>query len=72
MGANAGTGKTGVLVERILRLLLKGVQPSSILCLTFTKAAAVEMSTRLNAQLAHWSAIDDKALRKSLSSNWRQ
>ena len=68
VGANAGTGKTGVLVDRILRLLLKGVQPSSILCLTFTKAAAVEMSTRLNAQLAHWSAIDDKALRKSLEA----
>ena len=67
VGANAGTGKTGVLVDRILRLLLSGVAPSRILCLTFTKAAASEMAVRLNDQLALWAVMDNFKLKKSLS-----
>ena len=68
VGANAGTGKTGVLVDRILRLLLSGVAPSRILCLTFTKAAASEMAVRLNDQLALWAVMDNFKLKKSLSA----
>ena len=47
VSANAGTGKTQVLTDHITRLLLEGVRPERILCLTFTKAAAAEMATRL-------------------------
>ena len=50
--ANAGTGKTKVLTDRVTRLLLEGVKPERILCLTFTKAAAAEMRNRLAHQLA--------------------
>ena len=46
LSASAGTGKTHVLTARVLRLLLAGVDPSSILCLTFTKAGAAEMAGR--------------------------
>ena len=63
VAANAGSGKTHVLVQRILRLLLDGADPQRILCLTFTKAAAAEMSARLYKQLAGWIALDDEALR---------
>jgi len=62
VSANAGTGKTRVLVDRIARLLLEGAQPEKILCLTFTKTAAAEMSERINAQLGQWAVMDDKAL----------
>ena len=60
--ANAGTGKTKVLTDRVTRLLLAGVKPERILCLTFTKAAAAEMRKRLSAQLGRWAMSDDKAL----------
>jgi len=66
VSANAGTGKTHVLINRISRLLLAGVRPERILCLTFTKAAAAEMSNRLNNRLAEWARADDAALRDSL------
>ncbi len=64
VAANAGTGKTYVLVERVLRLLLAGTAPDRILCLTYTKAAAAEMSNRLFDRLARWptaatAALDD-------------
>lgn len=49
--ANAGTGKTKVLTDRVARLLLSEVRPERILCLTFTKAAAAEMRNRLAGQL---------------------
>jgi len=62
VSANAGTGKTRVLVDRIARLLLQGAKPEKILCLTFTKTAAAEMSERINAQLGQWAVMDDKAL----------
>jgi ATP-dependent helicase/nuclease subunit A len=47
LSANAGSGKTRVLTDRVARLLLAGVDPANILCLTYTKAAAAEMQTRL-------------------------
>ena len=66
VSANAGTGKTGVLVDRISRLLLSGVHPERILCLTFTKAAAAEMANRLSALLSSWSAMDPIQLEQEL------
>ena len=54
VSANAGTGKTHVLTRRVLRLLLAGTAPERILCLTYTKAAAAEMSTRVFAELGFW------------------
>ena len=65
--ANAGAGKTHVLVNRIIRLLLAGVQPDRILCLTFTKAAAAEMMERLFRELGRWVALDDVALAEKLT-----
>ena len=62
VGANAGTGKTRVLIDRILRLLLEGVPPTRILCLTFTKAASAEMATRLSKQLGEWAVSSDEEL----------
>ena len=59
LSASAGTGKTQVLSARVLRLLLTpGVEPSQILCLTFTKAGAAEMANRINAVLARWVRLD--------------
>ncbi|MGF1620321.1 MAG: double-strand break repair helicase AddA [Rhodomicrobiaceae bacterium] len=62
VSANAGTGKTYVLVLRVLRLLLSGASIDSLLCLTFTKAAAAEMSNRLIARLGEWAAMSEAAL----------
>ncbi|MBE0578079.1 double-strand break repair helicase AddA [Devosia sp.] len=64
--ANAGSGKTYVLTRRVLRLLLSGVRPQAILCLTYTKAAAAEMRSRVAARLAEWATIDEAALVKEL------
>ena len=66
LSASAGTGKTQVLTARVLRLLLTGARPESILCLTFTKAAAAEMANRIGARLAAWVRIPEKTLRKEL------
>lgn len=67
LSASAGTGKTHVLTARVLRLLLRpGFDPSTILCLTFTKAGAAEMADRIHARLAHWVRLDGNALRKEL------
>ena len=60
--ANAGAGKTHVLVGRVIRLLLNGVQPERILCLTYTRAAAAEMSQRLFETLSGWISKDDHEL----------
>ena len=60
--ASAGTGKTKVLSDRVLRLLLNGIAPSKILCLTYTKAAAVEMSSRIAEKLSQWAVISDHDL----------
>lgn len=66
LSASAGTGKTHVLTARVLRLLLSGVDPASILCLTFTKAGAAEMAERIHARLAHWVRLKDKDLVREL------
>src|ERR1700680_2528910 len=62
VSANAGSGKTHVLVQRVIRLLLAGVPPEKILCLTSTKAAAANMAERVFTPLAHWVTLDDDAL----------
>lgn len=62
VSANAGSGKTFVLAQRVVRLLLAGTDPASILCLTFTKAAAAEMAKRVFEDLAKWTRLDDAAL----------
>jgi ATP-dependent helicase/nuclease subunit A len=62
VAASAGTGKTKVLTDRVLNLLLHGNAPGRILCLTFTKAAAAEMAIRINAHLAEWATISEAAL----------
>ena len=62
LSASAGTGKTHVLSARVLRLLLSGVAPERILCLTFTKAGAAEMAERVHNILARWVQVDDGAL----------
>ncbi|WP_294190713.1 UvrD-helicase domain-containing protein, partial [uncultured Sphingomonas sp.] len=62
LSASAGTGKTQVLAARVFRLLLGGTDPSAILCLTFTKAGAAEMTARISRRLAAWVRMDDVAL----------
>jgi len=62
VSANAGSGKTYVLAQRVVRLLLSGTAPAQILCLTFTKAAAANMATTVFDTLAQWTALDDAAL----------
>ena len=57
--ANAGSGKTHVLAQRVIRLLLEGVDPAKILCITFTKAAAANMANRVFDELRRWTALDD-------------
>ncbi len=67
VSANAGSGKTRVLVDRVSRLLLTGVPPAKILCLTYTKAAAGEMQSRLYAKLGEWSIMGDEDLQSALA-----
>lgn len=64
--ASAGTGKTKVLSDRVLRLLLAGVDPAKILCLTYTKAAAVEMNERIAKRLSSWAVEKEHTLEKEL------
>lgn len=66
LSASAGTGKTQVLTARVFRLLLRGVDPGAILCLTFTKAGAAEMAGRISARLAAWVRMDERDLKKDL------
>jgi len=65
--ANAGSGKTKVLTDRVTRLLLAGADPECILCLTYTKAAAAEMQNRLFDRLGEWAMKSDPDLRKALA-----
>ena len=67
LSANAGSGKTRVLTDRVARMLLSGVDPGRILCLTYTKAAASEMQNRLFARLGEWAMKEDSALRLALT-----
>src|SRR3974390_576074 len=62
VAANAGSGKTHVLAQRVIRLLLDGVEPARILCITFTKAAAGNMANRVFDELRRWTALDDARL----------
>jgi ATP-dependent helicase/nuclease subunit A len=62
VSANAGSGKTHVLVQRVIRLMLAGVPPEKILCLTFTKAAAANMAERVFTTLGNWVTLDDDVL----------
>ena len=62
VAANAGSGKTYVLAQRVIRLLLDGVDPAKILCITFTKAAAANMANKVFAGLRAWTALDDAQL----------
>ena len=67
VSANAGSGKTKTLVDRVARLLLRGARPEAILCVTYTKAAASEMQRRLFAQLGGWAVAPDEALVQALT-----
>src|SRR5580693_1698520 len=66
VAANAGSGKTHVLAQRVIRLLLDGVHPSRILCITFTKAAAANMANRVFDELRRWTALDDASLDQAI------
>src|SRR5499427_5614532 len=68
VAANAGSGKTHVLAQRVINLLLEGVAPEKILCITFTKAAAANMAKRVFDTLAQWTTLDDAALDEAISS----
>ncbi|MFM7620462.1 MAG: UvrD-helicase domain-containing protein [Alphaproteobacteria bacterium] len=66
--ASAGSGKTKILSDRVLRLLLENTAPNKILCLTFTKVGANEMTERINQELANWVIIDEEELLKKLTN----
>jgi ATP-dependent helicase/nuclease subunit A len=68
LNASAGTGKTQVLSARVLRLLLGGVAPDAILCITYTKAGAAEMAQRVHERLAFWVGCDVNSLRTDISA----
>lgn len=67
VAASAGTGKTKVLTDRVLRLMLARTPPERILCLTFTKAAAAEMSNRVARNLAQWAVADEEKLKAEIT-----
>lgn len=66
VAASAGSGKTTVLSDRVLNLLLSGTPPEKILCLTFTRTAAAEMANRIADKLSHWAAMDERKLIEEL------
>lgn len=66
--ANAGSGKTTTLVNRVARLLLAKAAPDAILCVTYTKAAAAEMQARLFDQLGGWAVMDDRDLAEAVAA----
>ena len=67
VAANAGSGKTHVLTQRVIRLLLEGVDPAKILCITFTKAAAADMANRVFGELRRWTTLDDARLDEAIA-----
>lgn len=66
VSANAGSGKTHVLARRVIRLLMRGVPPGRILCLTYTKAAAANMANRVLEELRRWTTLDDAGLDEAI------
>ena len=68
VSANAGSGKTHVLAQRVIRLMLSGIDPAKILCITFTKAAAGTMANRVFDELRTWTAFDDAKLIKAMKN----
>lgn len=68
VAASAGSGKTKVLTDRVLNLLLEGCVPERILCLTFTKAAAAEMANRVRVRLGEWTILPDTELQNSIET----
>src|ERR1700704_5721719 len=68
VAANAGAGKTHVLAQRVIRLLLNGTDPAKILCLTFTKADAANMANRIFGALGEWIGFDDARLDQAIQS----
>jgi len=68
VSANAGSGKTHVLVNRVLRLLLDDFAPSRMLCITYTKAAAANMANRIFKALGNWATLSDEALSRELAN----
>lgn len=66
VNASAGSGKTKVLIDRLLRLLLQGANPKAIVCITFTQAAALEMKLRLHHILEEWAVLSNEDLRQHL------
>ncbi len=66
VAASAGSGKTKLLTDRLLRLMLTGTAPDKILCLTYTKAAAAEMTIRLNRRLGEWVVLAEEKLAADL------
>ncbi len=68
VSANAGSGKTHVLTQRVLRLLLDGAKPAQILGLTFTKAAAANLAGRIFKTLAEWTSLDDETLAAAIEA----
>src|SRR6202030_1916075 len=69
VAANAGSGKTHVLAQRVINLLLKEVAPEKILCITFTKAAAANMAKRVFDTLGAWTRLDNEALDKAIEGS---
>src|SRR5690606_2023509 len=68
VSANAGSGKTHVLAQRVIRLLLAGTDPSRILCLTYTRAAAANMSNRVFGTLSEWTSLADEELAERIQA----
>jgi ATP-dependent helicase/nuclease subunit A len=68
VAASAGTGKTKLLTDRLLNLMIHGTEPERILCLTFTQAAAAEMQHRLMQRLAYWTTLETEELEHELSA----
>ncbi len=68
VAASAGAGKTKVLTDRVMRLLLDDAPPARLLCLTFTRAAAAEMANRINRDLGRWTLVDDALLDAELEA----
>ena len=69
VAANAGSGKTHVLAQRVINLLLNGVEPEKILCITFTKAAAANMAKRVFDTLGKWTKLGDDDLDKAIEGS---